>query len=87
MIFQLAKTTGYMDACCALSPCSVPAWVRAAEDHVLNSAHLHNAIVKAAETRQNDLAKIRTLTFFGHRKKALTSVKIDSRKIKMPSRS
>ena len=59
----------------------VPAWSRAAEDHVVKSVELHNAIVAASEARQSDMAKIRALFSSNAGKKALNSLKIDSQKI------
>jgi hypothetical protein len=59
----------------------VAAWGRAAEDHVVKPVELHNAIVAASEARQNDMAKIRELFSSNAGKKALNSLKIDSRKI------
>jgi hypothetical protein len=65
----------------AIGPLLAPVRVRAAEDHVVKSVELHNAIVVASEARQNDIAKIRTLLSSDAGKKALSLVKIDSRKI------
>jgi hypothetical protein len=62
-------------------PLLVPERARAAEDHVVKSVEFHNAILAASETRQNDIARIRTLLSSDAGKKALNSVKIDSRKI------
>jgi hypothetical protein len=62
-------------------PLLVPERGRAAEDHVVKSVEFHNAILAASETRQNDIARIRTLLSSDAGKKALNSVKIDSRKI------
>jgi hypothetical protein len=65
----------------AIGPLLVPVQVGAAEDHVVKSVELHNAIVAASEARQNDIAKIRTFLSSDAGKKALNLVKIDSRKI------
>ena len=65
----------------AIGPLLVPAQVQAAEDHIVKPVELHNAIVAASEARQNDIAKIRTLLSSDAGKKALGSVKVDSRKI------
>jgi|SRR5262245_958492 len=64
----------------AIGPLVLPERVRA-EDHVVKSGELHNAIVAASEARQNDIAKIRTLFSSDAGKKALNSMKIDARKI------
>ena len=58
-----------------------PGSIRAAEDHVLKSAELHDAIVTAVEARQDHMAKINTLFSSDAGKKALGSAKVDSRKI------
>jgi len=60
-----------------LAPGSIPA----AEDHVLKSTELHDAIVTAAQARQVQVAKIKTLFSSEAGKRALGSAKIDSRKI------
>jgi len=65
----------------AIGPLLVPAQIQAAEDHIVKPVELHNAIVAASEARQNDIAKIRTLLSSDAGKKALGSVKVDSRKI------
>jgi hypothetical protein len=64
-----------------IGPLLAPVCVRAAEDHVVKSVELHNAIVAASEARQNDIAKIRTLLSSDAGKTALGSAKIDARKI------